>query len=164
MTPFRFAAIAWLGLYSVVTGPLVAQTRDSAKAVSDVRAARLDQNRALLGHDLDRAASYWMPDVVITASLGRVLRGKDAYRNAFALDTTMVYERVPERIDVSGNWPLAWEEGSWTGRRGRAGPVLIKGRYAAQWQQHEGHWLIRAELFVGQGCTGEACAWPLVSP
>lgn len=101
--------------------------------------------------------------MVITAGLGRVLRGKDAYRQAFTMDSGMVYVRTPLRIETSP-WQSAWEEGTWVGRQGLRGPVLIRGRYAAQWHRVGTRWLIRSEVFVALACSGAACRWPLASP
>lgn len=126
-----------------------------------VRLARAEQNSAIARHDLDRVAQFWTEDVVITAGLGRVLRGRASYREAFQLDSGMVYERTPDDIQVSSQWPLAFETGQWTGRRGAQGAPLISGRYSAQWVRRDGRWLIRSEVFVALSCTGEACQWPV---
>jgi len=67
------------------------------------------------------------------SSRGGVLRGKEAYRQAFAGDSGMIYVRTPERVEASSAWPLVWEEGTWVGRQGANGPAVLGGRYAAQW-------------------------------
>ena len=77
------------------------------------------------------------------------------------LDSGMVYERTPDQIQVSAQWPLAFETGHWTGRRGANGATIIGGRYSAHWVQRSGRWLIRSEVFVALTCTGEACEWPI---
>jgi ketosteroid isomerase-like protein len=81
------------------------------------------------------------------------MSGKAAYRKLFEDDASMaeriVYQREPSEIDVSSVWPLAFETGTWSGHRADAnGPVIIRGRYSAQWVKREGKWLIRAEVFV----------------
>ena len=127
---------------------------------ADVRAARVQQNEAIAARDLDRVASFWIDDVQVTAGLGFTLRGRDAYRRAFALDSVMVYRREPDNVQVNSHWPIAWETGSWTGHRsGQTGPALLAGRYSAQWVKQNGRWLIRSELFVALDCSGAACAW-----
>jgi hypothetical protein len=80
-----------------------------------------------------------------------------------AADSATVFRREPDRVDVSANerWPLAFESGTWTGRAARDGRPLIRGRYAAQWIKRDGRWLIRAEVFVALGCSGDGCARPL---
>ena len=133
---------------------------DEANAV---RAARTEQNEAIAARDLDRAASYWTDSVTVTAGLGASLHGRAAYRRAFEQDAAMVYERTPEQVVVSANWPLAWEQGKWTGRQanGGDGAPLLSGSYAAQWVKVAGRWLIKSELFVATGCESVACQWPV---
>ena len=127
---------------------------------ADVRAARAQQNEAIAARDLDRVASFWIDDVQVTAGLGFTLRGRDAYRRAFASDSMIVYRREPDNVQVNAHWPIAWETGSWAGHRsGQSGPALLAGRYSAQWVKQNGRWLIRSELFVALDCSGAACAW-----
>ena len=133
----------------------------SAGNVAAIRAARAEQNSAIATHDLDRVAQFWTDDVVISAGLGRVIRGRENYRRAFEQDSGMVYERTPDHVELSAEWALAFETGHWTGRRGAQGPAIIGGRYSAQWVRREGRWLIRSELFVALTCAGEACRWPI---
>jgi ketosteroid isomerase-like protein len=130
-----------------------------------VRAARQAQNRAIAKAQWDSVASFWVRDVAVVAGLGVTFQGRDAYRAAFRADSGMVYERTPTRIQVSSQWPLAWEEGSWTGRPGfKPSPPLVSGRYSAQWVKVNGRWLIRSELFVALTCTGQACRWQMAQP
>ena len=151
-------------LVALLAVPIAAQAQPASLAASRIRAARLAQNLALASHQMDSAATFWDPDVVITAGRGTVLRGRQSYRDAFASDSGVVYQRRPDKIETAAAWPLAWEAGTWTGRRGMRGPVLIHGRYAAQWRRVGDRWLIRSEVFVALGCAGEACAWPVASP
>jgi ketosteroid isomerase-like protein len=145
-----------LAALSVLASAAPSRTDDAA----DVRTARAQQNDAIAARDFDRVASFWIEDVQITAGLGFTLHGRDAYRRAFASDSMMVYRREPENVQVNSHWPLAWETGSWTGRRvGQSGPALLAGRYSAQWVKQNGRWLIRSELFVALDCSGVACAW-----
>ncbi len=129
-----------------------------------IKHARLDQNAAIVHHDLDAIASYWTDDVTICRGLGLQLAGKAAYLKLFAEDDptskeVIVYERIPSAIDTSSVWPLAFESGAWKGHLGSAkGPTVIQGRYSAQWVKRAGKWLIRSEVFValegfGQGLT-----------
>jgi ketosteroid isomerase-like protein len=124
---------------------------------AEIRAARADQNAAIAAHDYDRVASYWTEDVVITAGRGTVLRGRSAYRAAFASDSGFIYHRETTAIDLSTAWPLAWEEGTWTGSSTAGGAPLLSGRYSAQWIKVSGRWLIRSELFVALTCSGAMC-------
>jgi hypothetical protein len=144
--------------------PSIVQTQGAPKAIAEVRAARLAQNAFLAVHKMDSAASFWADDVVITAGLGTVLRGKSAYRLAFASDSGIVYVRTPAHIEVATPWHSAWEDGEWVGRQGLSGPIVIRGRYAAQWHRVGPRWVIRSEVFVALACSGFACRWPLASP
>ena len=142
----------------------VAQSaRQPSREAAAVRAARSAQNTAIAGRDLDRAASYWTDDVVIRSGLGRVIQGSASYRSTLGADSATVYRREPAHVDVSDNdsWPLAFEEGTWTGRDARTNRPLIRGRYAAQWIKRDGRWLIRSEVFVALGCSGAGCTRPL---
>ena len=62
-----------------------ASLREQSGAAAEIRAARLAQNAAIADRRMDSVASFWSNDVVITTSLGRVRRGKDAYREALTL-------------------------------------------------------------------------------
>lgn len=123
-----------------------------------IRAARLAQNVAIVQNDLDRIASFWTDDVVLTRGLGAILRGRDAYRKLFERDSVM-YQRLPDQIEASTAWPLAFESGSWIGRSASGGKPMIFGRYSAQWLKRDGRWLIHSELFVALGCAGDGCQW-----
>ena len=129
-------------------------------AQAAVKAARLAQNAAIASHKVDEIASYWTDDVTICRGLGFQLAGKVAYRKLFEADDPtspeqIVYQRIPASVDVATTWPLAFETGTWQGHRGAAsGPVVIQGRYSAQWVNRGGHWLIRSEVFVALSGSG----------
>ncbi len=130
-----------------------AKARPSAAVdQSAIRAARLAQNAAIVRRDLDAIASFWTDNVTICRGLGLQVAGKAAYLELFRGDDPvngLVYERIPGDISVSADWPLAFETGQWVGRRGgRTGPVILSGRYSAQWVKRDGHWLIRGEVYV----------------
>jgi ketosteroid isomerase-like protein len=121
-------------------------SNDDAAAI---HAARLAQNAAIVAHDLDRIASFWTDNVIIQRGLGLQAIGKDAYLQLFRDDgpsPAFLYQRIPEAIEVSPDWPLAFESGHWEGSLN--GRVLISGKYSAQWVLRDGHWFIRGEVFV----------------
>lgn len=119
-----------------------------------IKQARLEQNAAIVRHDLDAIASYWTDDVTICRGLGVQLAGKAAYRKLFeesppASKEAIVYERIPTSIEASSVWPLAFESGIWKGHLGSSqGPAVIRGRYSAQWVKRADKWFIRSEVFV----------------
>jgi len=124
-----------------------------------IKATRLRQNDAIAKHDFDEVAKLWTDDVTICRGLGVQLAGKAAYRALVAENagapTAIVYQRLPGEIEVSALWPLAFETGTWQGHLGKAdGPVVISGRYSAQWVKRDGNWLIRSEVFVALDGAG----------
>jgi ketosteroid isomerase-like protein len=129
-----------------------------------IRAARAAQNSAIASGDLDRVAQFWTEDVEIRRGLGQLIVGREAYRQLFVAkgsrDSTLVYQREPERITISAKWPLAYESGTWSGHLGGVrGPLVIGGRYGAQWVRRADQWLIRGEVFVALECAGAGCAY-----
>jgi ketosteroid isomerase-like protein len=135
------------------------QPESPASDATAIRAARKAQNRAIDRREWESVASLWVRDVTVVAGLGAAIQGREAYRAAFKADPALRFERIPDSIQVSPQWPLAWEEGTWTGRRTPQQPPLIMGRYSAQWVRVADRWLIRSELFVALTGTGEACHW-----
>jgi ketosteroid isomerase-like protein len=136
----------------------------SAQTTTDatrIRARRLAQNRAMAAHDAERTAAFWTEDVTLRRGLGHAVSGRAAYRRlseAPASDSALVYQRQPTSIEVSKQWPLAFETGTWTGRVGGvSGPVVIGGKYSAQWVKRDTSWLIRSEVFVALSCAGVGC-------
>jgi ketosteroid isomerase-like protein len=129
-----------------------------------IKTERLQQNAAIAAFKVDEVAAFWTEDVTICRGLGVQLAGKAAYRKLFESDapspSQIVYQREPSAIEVSPHWPLAFETGIWSGHRGGAnGPVVISGRYSAQWVKREGRWFIRAEVFVAIDGAGEALSF-----
>ena len=58
----------------------LANTATNTSEEAAIRRARLEQNAAIVKHDLDAIASYWTDDVTICRALGLQLAGKAAYR------------------------------------------------------------------------------------
>ncbi len=128
-----------------------------------VRAARAAQNAAIVAGDFDRMASYWTEDVSIRRALGVQVNGREAYRQIFAGDPNAIYQRHPTHVEIASPWPLAFETGEWEGHAGPLdSPVVIAGRYSAQWVKRDGRWLIRAEVYVPLSCAGAGCSWKAV--
>lgn len=115
-----------------------------------IKQARLDQNEAIAKGNVELAASFWTEDVTLRRGLGSALTGKEAYTKA--LDAT-VYIRLPTSIDVSEDWPLAFESGTWTAQKDDKD--LMSGKYSAQWVKREDKWLIRSEVFVALKCQDD---------
>jgi len=127
-----------------------------------ILAARIAQNQAIAAGDPDRAASFWTEDVTVRRALGQPMSGRDEARQAFVPPpppaSPLVYQRLTKDVEVSPKWPLAFESGVWEGHQGTAaGPVVIGGRYSAQWVKRGDRWLIRSEVFVALTCSGSGC-------
>lgn len=129
-----------------------------------IRQARLYQNNAMAVGNIEAAASFWTEDVTLRCGLGTSIIGKDAYRALFdpsPNENSLIYVREPDFIDISPHWPLGFESGIWTARRGSLdGSIAITGRYSAQWVKRDGYWLIRSEIFVALTCTDLTSSWP----
>ena len=142
-----------------LVGLLIATAADDQAAI---RAARTAQNKAIEAADLDRVASFWTEDVTVRRALGQALSGRTAARQALEPPSTpnsrLVYQRLTKDVEVSSQWPLAFETGTWEGHLGTiAGPIVIGGRYSAQWVKRGEQWLIRSEVFVALTCSGVGC-------
>ena len=156
----------------VASGNANAQSSDAPSAdARAVRAARAAQNDAIAAGDLDAVTAFWTEDITVRRALGSPLAGRAAARAAFeppagapptGAATTpprIVYQRIPNEVEVSTQWPLAFESGVWEGREGtRNGPVIIGGKFSAQWVKRDGRWLIRSEVFVALTCAGAGCS------
>ena len=148
-------SIAFIVMLAVA--PMAAPADEAA-----VRAARTAQNEAIASGDLDRVASFWTEDVTVRRALGQPLSGRDAARKALeppaAPASHLIYQRLTKEVEVSAKWPLAFESGMWEGHQGTVrGPVVIGGRYSAQWVKRGDRWLIRSEVFVALTCSGSGC-------
>lgn len=129
---------------------------------SAIRDARRTQTQALAKEDVALVASYWTDDITIRRALGGAISGKVEAISAITPQgdpaTRILFLREAVDITVSSNWPLAYEEGTWTGQVGGIdGPVVIEGRYSAQWVKRNDKWFIRSEVFVALTCDDVGC-------
>lgn len=163
-----------LAACAACTAPARTEKRDSASpsthpATEDadaVRAERAAQNRAIAALDTAAIASHWTDDVEIRRGLGALVTGREAYKRLFNPDSgavargeELIYQREPTSVEVSTQWPLAYEAGTWIGHLGGAdGPAMISGKYSAQWVKRDGRWLIRGEVYVALTCADKGCA------
>jgi ketosteroid isomerase-like protein len=161
-TQYLLGGLVWLTVG--LSSHAIAQTRPSADELA-IRNARIAQTKALAENDLDRVQSYWTSDVTIRRALGQPLAGIEAARKVLEPTgsgaPTVVYQRETMAVEVSTNWPLAYEEGRWSGYLGKVGTApVIEGRYSAQWVKRNGEWLIRSEVFVALTCAESGCKYP----
>lgn len=116
-----------------------------------IRAARATQTAAIASGDFKVVASFWTEDITVRRALGQSVSGVAEALAALTPDSDapLIYQREAVSVEVSLHWPLAFEEGRWSGHPGSAQAVpVIGGRYAAQWVKQDGRWLISAEIFV----------------
>jgi ketosteroid isomerase-like protein len=130
-----------------------------------IRSARSIQTKAMADNDLDRVFSYWSPDITIRRALGQPVTGADAARKVLeptgSTAPQVIYQREAVSVEVSPNWPLAYEESRWAGYIGNVNTKpIIAGRYSAQWVKRDGKWLIRSEVFVALTCSEGGCKYP----
>ena len=145
----RFAALIVVTVVSMGAAPA-----DRAS----IRAARDAQNKAIASGDLDRAERFWTDDVTVRRALGQPMSGRKEVRQAFEPPAPLIYQRLTKDVEVSSKFPLAFETGIWEGHQATlTGPVVIGGRYSAQWVKRGERWLIRSEVFVALTCSGVGC-------
>lgn len=107
---------------------------------------------------------YWDPAITIRRALGQPVDGAQAARKLLEPSATqnpataIVFQREATSVTVSTNWPLAYEEGKWSGHVGTVDskPTMTR-KYAAQWVKRDGVWLIRSEVFVAIDCADAGC-------
>lgn len=166
-------AAATLAATCLVAFAAVAQTAapalDAAALAREeaaIRSARIAQTQAMALDDLDKVVTWWAPEITIRRALGQPVDGAEAARKLLVPPATpspnrLIYQREAVAVQVSPNWPLAYEEGRWSGHPGGvANAPVIGGRYSAQWVKRDGRWLIRSEVFVALTCSGAACNIP----
>lgn len=148
-------AVAVLSAASVA----VAQGNSDAEQIRNTRA---EYNDAIARHDVPGIVSFFDADYQITTSLGQLLQDVEgeaaAWRELIASRKDLLYVRSPESIEVSKDYPLAAEIGTWIGTWSTSeGPVRTGGRYTAMWRHVDGVWKVRSELFVALYCDGMSC-------
>jgi len=127
-----------------------------------IEQARERFNDAIARHDVQAITSFLDEEYQITTSLGDLIHGRDeqgpSWQSLFDTRDAVVYVRSPEAIEVSVDYPLAAESGTWVGSwMAKEGPVRTGGRYAAMWRKAGGEWKVRSELFVALYCEGVGC-------
>lgn len=162
-TILRIVSVLLIGFFA---SAVQAQEKATpAEHEAAIRNARITQTKALAANDLDTVVRYWTPDLTVRRALGQPVTGADAARKLIeptgSTAPPIIYQRETVAVEVSPNWPLAYEEGRWSGHVGNAlAPAIIGGRYAAQWVRRDGKWLIRSEVFVALSCTDAGCSFP----
>ena len=151
-------------LISIIAITIVIGSSVIAQVASDeeqIRMARARYNDAIADHNVPGIVSFHDDEYQVTTSLGQLEQGRDdtaAWEQLIASRANVLYVRTPEIIEVSKDYPLAAETGTWLGTWSAAdGPVRTGGRYAAMWRKADGKWKVRSELFVALYCEGMQC-------
>jgi ketosteroid isomerase-like protein len=149
-------AVAMALLFAI---PLVQAQDDQAERIRDERDL---YNAAIEHHDVAAIVSFLDDEYQITTSLGQLSQGPDAeaagWRDLIASRPDVLYVRTPDSIEISNDYPLAAETGTWLGTWSTdAGPVRTGGRYSAMWRRVDDEWKVRSELFVALFCDGVGC-------
>lgn len=156
--------ISILVLSGLLSQAASAQAAGTAADEAAIKEARRLQTQALARNDLDTVVKHWDPAITIRRALGHPVDGAAAARKLLEPSgtpnpaTAIVYQREATSVSVSPNWPLAYEEGRWSGHVGSAdAKPILSGKYAAQWVKRNGTWLIRSEVFVAIDCADAGC-------
>jgi ketosteroid isomerase-like protein len=156
MKYFQFFVAALLALAS----SLAAGQDDSDD--QQIRDTRDRYNDAIAEHDPAKIVSFLDEEYQITTSLGQLQQSRDeeaaGWQELIESREDLLYVRTPESIEVSSDYPLAAEIGTWVGTWSTGdGPVRTGGRYAAMWRKAGDSWKVRSELFVALYCEGVRC-------
>lgn len=140
------------------------QSDPASSDEAKIKESRRLQTIALATGDLDTVVKYWDPAITIRRALGQPVDGAQDARKLLEPSATqnpataIVFQREATSVTVSSNWPLAYEEGKWSGHVGNANSKpILSGKYAAQWVKRDGVWLIRSEVFVAIDCADVGC-------
>jgi ketosteroid isomerase-like protein len=120
--------------------------------IANIRAAREHSNRSIVRRNLLGVADSLGEDFVVVIGDGTFVPSREAYLKLFkqgfdAPKTSLSYERVPDRIEVSTSASLASEQGHWIAKH-FDGTIAHTGTYSAMWRHTPDGWKLRSELFV----------------
>jgi streptogramin lyase len=123
-----------------------------ASDVSQIRALRLANNRAIARHDISGMQETWSFDIHLICCGNVMFSGAKALtasyqEEEFKNPAFVAYVRIPERITVSTDRAQATEYGKWVGVFTRPHPVS-SGRYFASWKKERKGWKISSESYV----------------
>ena len=121
---------------------------NAAKDEATIRIARTASIAAIAKHDVAGITNCLAPDFAYTIGRARSFTGKDTvitiWKQLFATNPQVWYQRNPAQIIISRNDTLAWETGTWKAMHSYS----AGGNYAAMWCKRNGVWMTRAELYV----------------
>jgi ketosteroid isomerase-like protein len=127
-------------------------TTDPTQDEATIRAARAHSNRSIARRNLLGVGDSLAENFVAIIGDGTFVPSRAAYLKLFkqgfdAPKTSLIYERIPDTVQVSTASPLAAEQGHWIATNA-TGNVLYTGTYMAMWEHTTDAWKIRSELYV----------------
>ena len=125
---------------------------DPSHDESAIRTARAHSNRSIARRNLLGVADSLAENFVAIIGDGTFVPTRAAYLKLFkqgfdAPKTSLTYERIPDRIDVSTDASQASEQGQWIATDA-TNKTAFTGTYSAMWQHINATWKIRSELYV----------------
>lgn len=125
---------------------------DPTQDEANIRAARAHSNRSIARRNLLGVGDSLAENFVAIIGDGTFVPSRAAYLKLFQQDfnspkTSLRYERIPDRIDVSSDASQASEQGHWIGTDAN-GHTIYTGTYAAMWTHTPDGWKLRSELYV----------------
>ncbi len=119
---------------------------------ANIRAARAHSNRSIARRNLLGIADSLAENFVAVIGDGTFVPTRVAYLKLFKQGfdtpkTSLTYERLPDRIEVSSDASQASEQGHWIATT-YAGTTAFTGTYAAMWRNTKDGWKLRSELFI----------------
>lgn len=152
-------------LFALLIVPAASLLVSAGPPLSDreqVRERRLAYTAEIEARRPDLLRSFLAPEMVQLSSNGEANIGRDAVvltysKHEFLDPRFIVYERIPDTIEISENGRFAVERGRWRGRFHQPDGTIAgnSGLYQAGWIKRDGTWLIRTESYVRLHCLDE---------
>jgi ketosteroid isomerase-like protein len=119
---------------------------------ANIRAARAHSNRSIARRNLLGVADSLAENFVAVIGDGTFVPTRAAYLKLFKQGfdtpkTSLTYERIPDRIEISTDASQASERGHWIATDAH-NKTAFTGTYMAMWQHTNDAWKLRSELYV----------------
>jgi virginiamycin B lyase len=133
---------------------------NTSSDVAQIRALRLENNRAILERKLAALSKPWKSNVRLIESDGQIWTGAGdlarSYANAEFKDPNFVeYVRIPSRITIAADGGHAAELGTWTAIN-RPPERVRSGTYLASWEKIAGTWKIVYEAYAASNSAPQS--------
>jgi hypothetical protein len=130
--------------------------------VSQIRALRLENNRAIYERDVATLRKAWKSNIRLVESDGSTWAGADALSRSYSSvefkDPNFVeYVRIPSDITIAANGMHAAERGNWTAID-KPPERVRSGTYLASWEKVDGTWKIVYEAYVALNFAPQSVA------